>query len=297
MSSWLTRRVLDPLSAGAAFLIYQAVRLLPVDAASGLGGRLARAVGPCLPAHRVARANLIAAFPEKSEAEIEKILSGMWDNLGRTFFEIPHIVHMVEQGRVDIVGLEHVEGLRDDGLPGLFWSAHTGNWELTCVGARVAGMPLHRIYRRANNPHIEGLFRESRDFVEGELLPKGAVGAKRAMVLLKKGGHLAMMLDQKMNDGIAVPFFGRDAMTAPALGAFALRYGCPVVALRAIRTHGAHFRIEFYAPYTVEDTGDRAADERAAMVRVNRTIESWVREHPDQWLWVHRRWPKPTPAV
>jgi KDO2-lipid IV(A) lauroyltransferase len=292
MSSWLTRRVLDPLSAAAAFVVYRAVRLLPVDWASALGGAMARAVGPLLPLQRVARNNLTAAFPEKSAAEIGKILSGMWDNLGRTFFEMPHIVHMVEQGWVEVVGLEHVEALRDDGLPGLFWSAHTGNWELTCVGARLVGMPLHRIYRRANNPHIEGLFRESRNFVQGELLPKGAVGAKRAIQLLRQGGHLAMMVDQKMNDGIPVRFFGRDAMTAPALATFALRYRCPMVALRAIRLKGAHFRIEFYPPYTLEPTGNRIADETAAMVEVNRTLETWIREYPEQWLWVHRRWPK-----
>ena len=292
MSRWFARHVLDPVSAGLAFLVYHGVRALPLDAASALGGALARAIGPLLPPHKVARANLRAAFPEKSEAEIAAILSGMWDNLGRTFFEIPHIVSMVEIGRVEFTGLEHVEALRDDSLPGLFWSAHTGNWELTCIGARVVGMPLHRIYRRANNPKMECLFRESRDFVEGELLPKGAAGAKRALQLLHKGGHLAMMVDQKMNDGIAVPFFGRAAMTAPALATFALRYRCPMVALRAIRLKGVRFRIDFYPPCILEPTGDRPADELAAMTEVNRTIETWVREHPEQWLWVHRRWPK-----
>ncbi len=292
MSRWFARHVLDPVSAGLAFLVYHGVRALPLDAASALGGALARAIGPLLLPHKVARANLRAAFPEKSEAEIAAILSGMWDNLGRTFFEIPHIVRMVEIGRVEFTGLEHVEALRDDGLPGLFWSAHTGNWELTCIGARVVGMPLHRIYRRANNPQMEWLFRESRDFVEGELLPKGAAGAKRALQRLHKGGHLAMMVDQKMNDGIAVPFFGRAAMTAPALATFALRYRCPMVALRAIRLKGVRFRIDFYPPCILEPTGDRPADELAAMTEVNRTIETWVREHPEQWLWVHRRWPK-----
>ncbi|MBN2752045.1 MAG: lauroyl acyltransferase [Rhodospirillaceae bacterium] len=292
MFRWLTRHILDPLSAALAFLVYHGVRVLPLDAASALGGLLARVIGPCLPLQRVARDNLRAAFPEKSEAEIATILSGMWDNLGRTFFEIPHIARMVALGRVEMVGLEHAEALRDDGRPGLFWSAHLGNWELTCLGASQIGMPLHRIYRRPNNRSMDWLFSKSRAFADGELLPKGAAGAKRAMALLKKGGHLAMMLDQKMNDGIAVPFFGRPAMTASALGAFAVRYECPIVALRAIRTTGAHFRVEFYPPYTLNGTGNRVADEQAAMVHVNAVIESWIREHPEQWLWVHRRWPK-----
>jgi KDO2-lipid IV(A) lauroyltransferase len=233
MARWFARNVLDPVSAALAFVVYHGVRALPVDIASGLGGRLARAVGPLLPPHRVARDNLCAAFPEKSKVEIRRILSGMWDNLGRTFFEIPHIVRLVEMGRVEMVGLEHVETLRDDGLPGLFWSAHTGNWELTCIGARVVGMPLHRIYRRANNPHIEGLFRESRDFVEGELLPKGAAGAKRAIQLLHKGGHLAMMVDQKMNDGIPVRFFRPRRDDRSGFGTF--RPAIAPMCLRAIR--------------------------------------------------------------
>ena len=87
-----------------------------------------------------------------------------------------------------------------------------------------------------------------------------------------------------------MPFFGRDAMTAPALAQFALRFDCPVVPMRAERTNGARFHIRFYPPLDMPRTGDRQADTLAIMTEVNRIIEGWVRERPEQWLWLHRRW-------
>lgn len=293
MTSWFTRRIVDPLSAWLAKSIYYAVRALPVDSASALGGLLGRAIGPLLPPHRVAAANLAMVFPEKTAAERRAILRGMWDNLGRTFFEYPHQSRLLEMGRVEYVGLEHVRALKDDGRPGLLWSGHLGNWEMVSGGAGLVGLVMHRIYRAPNNRRLDWLFRADRAQVEGELLPKGAAGAKRALILLRKGGHLGMMVDQKMNDGIAVPFFGRDAMTASALATMALVFDAPVVGARAIRLGGARFRVEATAPYTIASTGDRAADALRAMTEINARLETWIREYPEQWLWVHRRWPKP----
>ena len=94
-----------------------------------------------------------------------------------------------------------------------------------------------------------------------------------------------------MNDGIADPLFGRDAMTAPALAQLALKFDCPVVPIKVERTHGAHFSISVLPPLELPATGDRQADVKAGMTLVNRIIEGWIRESPEQWLWVHRRWP------
>jgi len=94
-----------------------------------------------------------------------------------------------------------------------------------------------------------------------------------------------------MNDGIPIPFFGRPAMTAPALAEFALRFDCPVVPARVERLRGARFRITLYPPMDLPRTGDRRADVVAIMTKINAVIEEWVRERPDQWLWLHNRWP------
>jgi Kdo2-lipid IVA lauroyltransferase/acyltransferase len=112
------------------------------------------------------------------------------------------------------------------------------------------------------------------------------------MQALKSGKHLGMLLDQKMNDGIAVPFFGVPAMTAPALAALALRFDCAVLPVRAERLGRApKFRVTVQAPLSIPRTGDRAADALALMTEVNARMEEWIRAAPGQWLWLHRRWP------
>jgi KDO2-lipid IV(A) lauroyltransferase len=288
---FLRRYVLYPLQALAAALLYGLFALLPLDLASTAGGRLGRAVGPWLAVSRRAERNLGRAFPDKTAAEIAAVVAGMWDNLGRTFAEFPHLAEIYAAGRVDLRGIEHIEALRDDGKPGLFFAAHLGNWELAAFGAHVRGVRLHLVYRAANNVFVQWLYGRRLPSRDAELIPKGAQGARRVLELLKKGEHVGMLVDQKMNDGIPAPFFGRDAMTAPALAQFGLKFGCPVVPARVERLGGARFRVTAFPPLELVRTGDRHADIAANTARVNALIEGWIRERPEQWLWVHNRWP------
>lgn len=288
------RYVIHPIEALVAFLLYAFFRVLPLDAASAVGGWLARTIGPHLPLSERAVRNLSRTFPEKSPAEIAAIVRGMWDNLGRLAAEFPHLEEFrfyEKGGRVEVIGVEQVDRLRDDGLPGIFFSAHIGNWEIISLGVTQRGMPLDRVYRAANNRLVEWLYRQGRSAVQGALIPKGIAGVRLLLKSLKDGNHLAMMADQKMNDGIAVPFMGRPAMTAPALAELALRFGCPVVGARVRRLKGARFQVIALPPLALPDSGDRHADILAIMTRVNEIIEEWVRETPEQWLWLHNRWP------
>ena len=100
-----------------------------------------------------------------------------------------------------------------------------------------------------------------------------------------------MLADQKMNDGIAVPFFGRPAMTTSALASLALRFECDVLPARVERLGGAHFRLTVFPPLSLARSGDHHADVDTLMARVNETLEVWIRDRPEQWFWLHRRWP------
>ncbi len=280
--------------AALAWAGYFILRALPLDLASGIGGWLARRIGPLTAAHRVAERNLRRALPELDEAAVRRTLAGMWDNLGRVVAEYPHLDALREgigKGRVEIVGGEHVERLRDDGKPGILFSAHYGNWEILALGALAFDLPLVLVYRAANNPLVERLVRRARRAAEGAQVPKGPKAARALIAALNAGEHLAMLVDQKMNDGIPVPFFGRAAMTAPALAELALRFDCPVVPVHVERLGGARFRVTVLAPLALARTGERAADVAAAMRQVNALFEAWIRARPDHWFWVHRRWP------
>ena len=267
-------------------------RILPVDWASGLGGWIGRSLGPLLAQTRKATRNLARAFPENSPEQNRRIVLGMWDNLGRVVAEYPHLPRIcdrLEGGRVEIVGFENYRALESDGKPGILFGAHLANWEVLPYLARHTGLALGFIYRAPNNKWVDWLLGRLRD--APLLFRKGEEGARALYRLLRQGGHVAMLIDQKMNDGIAVPFFGRDAMTAPAIAQFGLRLGCVLVPVRTERLKGAHFRVTISPPLDIAPTGDRKADELEIIIRINMMVENWVRARPEQWLWIHRRWP------
>lgn len=287
---WLTRHVAYPLEAALVWLCSTGFRALPVERASGLGARIGRALGPRLPSHRTARRNLEHAFPEKSAAEIDRILAGMWDNLGRVIAEYPHLDTLAET-HCELAGREHVEALRDDGRAGILVSGHLANWEVPCVLSRRHGLELAMVYRAPNNPMVGRMLVDLRGAASSTHIPKGPEGARALIRFLSTGGHAALLVDQKMNDGIPVRFFGRDAMTAPAAATLALRFGIPMVPARTERLGGTRFRITVLPPLEPPNTGDRSTDARILTERLTALLESWVRERPDQWLWTHRRWP------
>ena len=288
----MKRRVVWLLEAAVAHLLYGLFAVIPVVIGSGLCGWACRLIGPRLPLSNIARSNLKMAMPDLSPERIEQIVAEVWDNVGRVAAEFPHIDGLIRHN-VEVVGAEHCHAQRDDGKPGIFISAHYGNWEL--AGAQVCheGLPITLVYRSANNPWVERLYQKGRTASAfGGQIAKGSQGARQALDVLRKGGHLGMLVDQKMNDGVAVPFFGRDAMTAPAVARMALKYRCPVVPTRVQRLGGTRFRITFYPPLTLPDSGNVQADTTELMTTINGVIESWIREEPGHWLWLHRRWPK-----
>ncbi len=289
------RLITDPALAFLALTFYGLFRTMRLSAASALGGALASSIGPRLAIHQRAIDNLKLAFPEKDDAEIATISRGMWDNLGRFFGECPHLgkINVYDPASsFEVIGAEYIDLLRDDGKPGIFFSAHIANWEIVPLSATQRGLPIDRIYRAANNSLIEWLYQHGRSSMEGELISKGPKGARKLLKSLKKGHHIGMLVDQKMNDGIPVPFFGHDAMTAPALAELALRYNCPVVPVRAVRLSGPQFRLIIEPPLNFTLSGDKKADIAAVMKMVNEKLETWIRETPDQWFWLHNRWPR-----
>jgi len=281
------------LEAWGAALCFGAFGLLPLDWASAIGGALARAIGPRLGISKRARLNIARAVPELSEAEVADIVAGMWENLGRVAAEYPHLqkIRVFETGgHVETHGLEHMDRAVAAGRRMIIFSGHIANWEIAMLAAIQYGISVAQIYRAANNPLVDRMITRFRG-TGGELIPKGTVAARRAIAALRRGTHLTMLADQKMNDGIPVPFFGRPAMTSSALAALALRFDCDVLPARVERLGGARFRLTVFPPLPLPRSGDHHADVASLMARVNQILEGWVRDRPEQWFWVHRRWP------
>jgi len=286
LEAWLVRAALALLR-----------RLGPV-AASNLGGAVARTIGPWLPVSRVADANLRAALPEIDNAARQRVIRGVWDNLGRTTAELPHVAALRATATGpgwEIDGAEIARRMAAHPGPVILISAHTGNWEILPAIGAAFGMRMAMFYRAARNPLVDRITVDLRNRAAGGAMPqfpKGAAGARAAFGFLRDGGVLGLLVDQKMNDGIAVPFFGRTAMTASAAAAYALRFDCPVLPVHVERIGPARLRIVCDEPIIACPTGDRQADILTMTTEMNACVERWVRARPEQWLWLHRRWPE-----
>lgn len=292
------QRILYSTQAAGIGAAFGLVRLLPLDWASALGGFVARSIGPHLGVSRVGRRNLAAAFPEKSPAEIERILRGVWDNLGRTGAEYAQLDRIfdtdpdgpIQGGRIEVDGVEEFLALREQGKGAIIFTGHCGNWELLPVGAMRHGLSLVIFYRPPNNPFAAQLVARIRSRSMGRLLPSGLLGTIAAQEALAQGENLGMLVDQHHGLGQPIPFFGRPVRTAMTLAKMARRFRCPVHGAFVERLGGARFRMVLQPALDLKWTDDAAADHMAAMTKVNKAIEDWVRLHPEQWLWLHRRW-------
>jgi KDO2-lipid IV(A) lauroyltransferase len=273
-----------------AWFFYWLFWLMGINLASAIGGRIARLFGPLLKVHRVAEENLRLAIPELSEAERKKILCEMWDNLGRVAAEASHIPSLNGKkftARVNLRGTENLEIAKNPTHGAIIFSGHLANWELGPKSAFEYGIPLVLMYRMANNPWVEKLYRFTRRNSHAGLFAKGNEGAIATVRAIKSNRPVGMLVDQKMNEGIPVPFFGRDAMTAQGIAEFSLKYGTPLIPARVVRTKGAYFEVTIYPALTT-----KGKDTTTIMREVNALLEGWIREHPGQWMWVHKRWPK-----
>lgn len=295
--TWLQRWLLDPLEYALLRSVFGLLGLLSPERASNLCGWVARTVGPLLPPSNRIRRNLALVMPELAAAEREAIVRGCWENLGRIFGEMPHLKAIVDTGRVEIdpAILERLREVKGDGRPMIFVGAHLANFEVFGRIAARNGFPQAMIYRRANNPLVDAYFRRMRG-EDLQLLPKSLDGFRAVQRVMAKGGNLGMLIDQKLNEGIAVPFFGRPAMTTPAPAQMAMRFRAAVVIGYAERLGPARYRVHV-EPVDLPQPADRSVKSRKAadleaMTVLNRMIEQQIRDHPKDWFWLHRRWPE-----
>ena len=273
-------------------------KLGPVRSSDWLGA-FARTIGPHLPVSCIADVNLRLAFPELDAGERRGVLLAAWENLGRTMGEFPHIgrLQQVPNGPGwEIVGAETLQAVAAQGGPAIFFSGHIGNWEMLPAACAAYGVPFSPMFRAANNPDVAALVTALRRDAIGVPVPmfaKGPEGARKALAHLRQGGFLGLLVDQKLNDGLEATLFGHKTFTTTALAVLALHLRCPVIPGHVQRLGSARLRLVCEPPMQLPDKGNRRTDIEATVQAMNGYLERWIRERPDSWLWMHRRWPKP----
>jgi KDO2-lipid IV(A) lauroyltransferase len=284
---------------GLTIALLRATRYFDPIKTANLFGRIARLIGPALPEQRIGRANLTAAFPERSPREIEALLAGVWDNLGRVGAEFAHIDHIwdydpahPENSRIEIAPRTHelFARLKNDDKPALIFASHFGNWEFPALAGPAHGVDSAVLYRRPNSAAADRIINEMRRVNMGTLIPAGRDAPFRLAEALEQGKHVGMLVDQYWTGGVEVTFFGRKTRANPTLARLRRHVECPIHGARIIRLPGNRFRAELSEE--VQPVRDAAGeiDVQGTMQAITSVVEGWIREYPDQWLWLHRRW-------
>ncbi len=242
----------------------------------------------------IAAYNLRRAFPEKSEAEILRIARGVYRNMGivaAEFFDIPRLTKDNIGQLVDAEGLENCRVALEKGRGILLFGAHFGNWELEAVAASLLIKPLVVIYRTLDSPLLDQLVLRVRSATGNTPLAKER--AMRTMLrTLKNNGMLGILIDQNVAwyEGVFVDYFGRPACTTDGLALLASHTGAPVLPAYMARLPDGRYRFVIGPEVEVVNTGNREADVVTNTQRFTKVIEETVRNYPDQWLWLHKRW-------
>jgi KDO2-lipid IV(A) lauroyltransferase len=279
-----------------AFCLF--VNCLPEPTALSFGRLLGRTAFHLARGHRqVALGNLESVFGgSTSDAERRSIARRTFQHLGMTlveFLRIPQMDPETLRNRVTVEGMEHLTSLLENREKGFFFLlAHLGNWELAGVFTKILGLKVSVIARPIKkNPWVDRMISEIRRGAGLDVIftEKASRPVFRA---LSQNRIIGILIDQraKRSEGVWVDFFGRKAPTTPALAVLAMRTGAPVVPVFFVREGWDRHRLIFREPLEMASTGDVKGDVERNTQRMNQVLEAVIREYPDQWFWVHRRW-------
>jgi Kdo2-lipid IVA lauroyltransferase/acyltransferase len=280
----------------AAWTILKVVSLAPRAFAMRAGqavGALACAVLPHLRRH--AEVNLRLAFPDLDEGERRRIRRGVFRNLGRLLGEVSQFPRLDRKNISSIVayeGLENYLSAVAEGRGVILLTGHIGAWELSVYAHSIYGHPMSFLARRVDNPLVERLAESYRARYGNRSIDK--IGSVREVLkTLKSGGVVGILADLNASreEGVFCDFFGVEACATAGVATLALRTGAVVLPGYLIWDEKARIhRLHFEPPVETIDTGNQKEDVIANTARYAKVLESIIRRHPDQWLWIHRRW-------
>jgi KDO2-lipid IV(A) lauroyltransferase len=293
------KRAGNAVAGALAVGLLKLLRLIPYDRCADGAARVARTFGPLVREHRIGRAQLTAAFPEKSPAEIERILKGVWDNLGRLVADFAHLDRLMadavaphKPSRLDFSdrSADIYIKLQNDGKPALAFAAHYGNWEMPAMCARYTGLESAVLYRGPNIDAVERWVEKTRAPLMGEMIRTGLEAPVKLADALGRGAHVGILVDQYYVRGVDVTFFGRKTKANPLIARLAQHFNCPIHGTRITRLPDNKFWGEVTEEIELARLPNGEVDIQGTMQRITDVVEGWVRENPEQWLWLHRRW-------
>ena len=269
------------------FLIF---KILGVNFASYLSGKIISFIGPVFRSKDLIKSNILKALPNLSHSEVEKITKKMWNNYGRILAEYIFIKDFRTsklEKNIQIKGKEILEEIKKNNEPVIFVSGHFNNFELMAMQIEKSGINLAVIYRPLNNKFLNLIMERIRKkYICKNQIKKGISGTKQLLSFFKKKTSIALMIDQRVSQGINSNFFENKALTTTIPAQFVKKFNCKVVPIYIERKKDLSFQLTIYNPikYTNEDSID------SITLQLNSILEKMILKNPDQWIWSHNRW-------
>ncbi len=282
------RYILEALLLYILFFIFKA---LPTETASNIGGWIGKTTGPKMAASRKAYRNITRALPDKTEEEKADIIKGMWENLGRIIAEYPHL-EKLSLNNTEIIYKDSTKEITQSNAPLIYFGGHIGNWEVNCAATLTQiKRPAILTFRAPNNPYVAKLLDKTRT-LNGRLkaYPKSRESGRHLIKAMRNNDTIGILIDQKYSEGVNSLFFGHEAMTNPVFIQLCQRFSCPLIPIRNERIKGCNFKLTLYPPINVMNKDNTPRDIDDVIKEAHALLEEWIKERPDQWIWLHRRW-------
>ena len=281
------RYIYDPILAFLVVPFLIILKVMPYTFSSYLCGYFFKVIAPFTKYQKRVMGNLKIAFPEKNNSELLKISKNQWFNFGQIVGEYPHTNKIIDSKKVQTIGLDKIKK-----GPAILVGAHLGNWEFTLRIAQLAGRRAGYVFRPINNWILNKILIQKNKSINADFFKKGRLAAIGLSNKLKNNEIIGLLSDQHLREGIMVPFFGKKIPTPKTAALMCLKWHVPIYMVRVERFDGTSFRM------TIEDklkipkskTDDKKIYEITKLI--SKRIEEWIVDHPEQWLWAHRRWGK-----
>ena len=270
-------------------------KIIGLRNASHVGSVLGRAIGPLFRSKKIIKQNIKIGLGEIDKKREAEIINSMWSNIGRTFAEYVFLkdfkLNKTNFDHIKITGVNHLDVIKKNNEPVIFYSAHLANFELMAMEIDKFGIKCAAIYRPLNNIFLNPLMEYLRiKYICPTQIPKGRMGMREIISRINDGYSIALMMDQRVSEGQKVPFFNKPAFTTTIPAQLALKYNCKLVPIFLERKEGANFEMTIHEPYKIQRTGNDDQDTKNITLKINQIIEKMILKNPTQWIWSHNRW-------
>ena len=266
-------------------------KLIGLKYSTIISGKIFEIFGPLFRSNKTSYLNLSKAIPKLSDSEKVQIIKTMWNNYGKIFAEYNFIKNFRKSKKFNekiiIKNQEELENIKRNSSPVIFISGHFNNFELMALHLEKSGINLAAIYRPLNNKFLNPLMEHIRkNYICKNQIKKGISGTKDLLKLFKDGTSVALMIDQRVSEGISSKLFNDDALTTTIPAQFVKKFNAKIVPIYIQRDLDDKFTIEINK--SIEFTKDETLE--SITLKLNEILEKMILRNPDQWIWTHNRW-------